>query len=310
MKRTVPPQDSALRLDLFLIQEFGKSRAYWKEAIQSKVKVNGRAPKKGLLLSGGEVLEYEEEAENKNPFSADPDLSIQIVYEDPEFIAVEKPAGMDVHPLKAEEKGTLYQAIIARYPEIAKIGLSLREGGLLHRLDRDTSGLVLFARTQEAFEFLKNEFQKRRIEKEYLALAESEYPFNKDQIHSIEVPIAHHPKNKKKMKVDPEGRSALTTYQALESYEGATLFKVQIPTGVRHQIRVHLAYEGYPILGDTLYGKIDYPDEIPRLFLHASRLSFRHPKAPHDKVEILSELAPDLRKVLQTLSATKFLTHR
>lgn len=309
MKITVPPQDKALRLDHFLIEQFGKSRAYWKEAIPSRVRVNGRIPKKGMWVEGGEVLEWEREEESETPFAADPSLSLKVLHEDPDFIVVEKPAGMDIHPLKAEESGTLFQAVIARFPEIAGIGPSPREGGLLHRLDRDTSGLVMLARNSQAFDFLKTEFQKRRIEKEYMALVENEGVLDSKQ-HSIELPIDHHPKNKKKMKVDPKGRSALTFFQAVESYEGASLLKIQIPTGVRHQIRVHLAYEGFPILGDTLYGQIDYPDDIPRLFLHATRLSFRHPQAPHARIEVHCELPADFRKVLQNISATKTSTLR
>lgn len=249
-------------------------------------------------------------------FSPDPQVKFKILLEDPDFLLVEKEAGLHVHPLEPEEKGTLYQGVITQYPEIAKVGNSPREGGLLHRLDLETSGLVLFARNQNAYDFLKQEFKKRRIEKEYVALVEGKILQSEGK---FEIPIAHHAKNKRKMiavksegfKVRGEAREAVTHYQVLEQYSEVTLLRVQIPTGVRHQIRVHMAYAGHPVLGDKLYGgKKTYPFDIPRLFLHASRLAFRHPQSPHTKIEIECPLPADLSKTLQNLSATNSPQHR
>ena len=249
-------------------------------------------------------------------FSPDPHVKFSVALEDPDFLLVEKQAGTHIHPLKDAETGTLYQGVISRYPEIAKVGNSPREGGLLHRLDLETSGLVLFARNQKAYDFLKEEFKKRRIKKEYVALVEGK--INKSD-GKIEIPIAHHPKNKKKMicvrsegiKVRGARRDAVTSYQVLEEYPEATLLKVQIPTGVRHQIRVHMASIGHPVLGDKIYGnKTPQILYIPRLFLHASQLCFRHPKSPHPFIEVKSTLPEDLSKTLQNLSATKSPMHR
>lgn len=240
-------------------------------------------------------------------FQADPSVEFQVVLEDTDFLVVEKSAHLHVHPLKPEERGTLYQGVIARYPEIARVGDSPREGGLLHRLDLSTSGLVLFARNPAAYDFLRGEFKKRRIEKEYLALVEGTIA---PASGALEWPIDHHPKNKRKMKVDPRGREAVTLYRSLAAYPDASLLRIQIPTGVRHQIRVHLAYAGHAIVGDELYGRKTHAPEITRLFLHATRMGFRHPRPPHAKVSVDSPLPADLDKTLQTLSATKFLSHR
>ncbi len=249
-------------------------------------------------------------------FSADSQVKFNIVLEDPDFLVVEKQAGIHIHPLEENETGTLYQGVISSYPEIAKIGNSPREGGLLHRLDLETSGLVLFARNQQAYHFLKDEFKKRRIEKEYIALVEGKI-LNLQGI--IEIPIAHHAKNKRKMiavknagfKVRGEAREASTHYEVLTAFPEETLLKIQIPTGVRHQIRVHMAYLAHPIVGDKLYNKKTiYHFDINRLFLHASRLSFRHPQSPHSKITVESPLPEDLNKILQTLSATNLSQHR
>lgn len=246
-----------------------------------------------------------------NNFSPDPSVKFKILLQDPDFLVVEKKSGLHIHPLKEDEMATLYQGVIAQYPEIASIGHSPREGGLLHRLDLETSGLVLFARHQKAYDFLREEFKKRRVKKEYLALVEGSLQNSEG---SIEIPIAHHGKNKRKMlcvkhdgiKVRGEKREAVTHYQVLEAYPGASFLKIEIPTGVRHQIRVHMAFIGHPIVGDKLYGKQNSQTlEIPRLFLHASQLSFRHPSPPHSLVTVSCPLADDLSKALQILSATK-----
>lgn len=312
---TVPDQEKPIRLDLFLIQQFGKTRAYWKDEIFKRIKVNGAHPKKGMILQGGEKLEVELEENSPDVYAADPDVSFNVILEDPDFVVVEKNSGINMHPFKTHEKGTLYQGVISKYPEIANIGNSPREGGLLHRLDQETSGLVLLARTQKAFQFLKDEFKKRRVEKEYTALVEGNISASQ-QKHKIEIQIAHHPKTAKKMlvlsspslarKLGLEGREALTVYWVIKNYPQVSLLQVHIPTGVRHQIRVHLAEVGHPILGDKLYGggKNHLP-EIPRLFLHASRLVFRHPQSL-ERVEVRSPLPADLSKLLQTLSARSF----
>jgi 23S rRNA pseudouridine1911/1915/1917 synthase len=305
----VPPQKEPLRLDRFLILQFPlTSRRFWREHLGDILTVDGKTPKKALFLSGGELLRFKrEEMPGSGTYPADADLKIQIVEEDSSFLVVEKPSGIPSHPLKPSETGTLIQGVLAAFPEIAGVGDLKREPGLVHRLDTDTSGLVLVARTEAALRFFREEFRMRRVEKEYLALVLGEVKGE----GKIEVPIAHHPKNKRKMKVVPEGiskekgRQAVTFYSVEKSYSDATLLKVRIPTGVRHQIRVHLASLGHPIVGDPLYGGEEVKRErLDRIFLHASRLAFRHP-VTMKRVECRSSLPEDLKKFLNEMSQAR-----
>lgn len=299
-KILVPSQPTPIRLDQFLIQSFpSTSRSFWKENLENLVKLNGRSPKKGVFLTGGEKIEIHGEILTEEEMLPDPNLKIKILLEDPSFLIAEKPAGVPVHPLKPGERGSLIQAVIAHYPEVGKIGPSRREGGLVHRLDTGTSGVVLIARNEKAYQFFREEFQHRRVEKEYLALVFGRVEGEVGREVRIDLPIIHHPKNSKKMKVASvahpglqtkifprgtsplilEGRQAVTFYKIEQVLKDTTLLWVRIPTGVRHQIRVHLAHLGYPIVGDILYGGKDVVRQgLDRFLLHATRLAFRHPK--------------------------------
>jgi 23S rRNA pseudouridine1911/1915/1917 synthase len=323
----VPPQKEPIRLDRFLVQYLKKtSRTFWRKNLEKLMTVNGSKPKKSLLLQGGERLCFlsEKISVDETP-EADSSLKVQVVLKDPSFLVVEKPAGIAVHPLSSDEKGTLIQGVIAQYPEVMEVGTSKREFGLIHRLDNETSGLVLIARTPEAFQFLREEFRRRRVEKEYLALVVGEIAGASGrtplQWEKIDSPIAHHPKNKKKMKVvtlpspptplpkgeggrrskeerKERGRQAITFFSVEKRLKGFTLLRVRIPTGVRHQIRVHLHHLGHPIVGDVLYGgEKTRLSGFDRIFLHATRLSFRHPRT-FKKIECHSGLPPDLKKCL------------
>jgi 23S rRNA pseudouridine1911/1915/1917 synthase len=312
----VPPQKEPLRLDKFLILQFPMtSRRFWREHLREILTVDGKDPKKALFLSGGELLRFKrEEMPGSGTYPADAELKIQVVEEDPSFLVVEKPSGIPSHPLKPSETGTLIQGVLAAFPEIAGVGDLKREPGLVHRLDTDTSGLVLVARTEAALRFFREEFRMHRVEKEYLALVLGEVKGE----GKIEIPIAHHPKNKRKMKVvksprtpllqrgaggissKEEGRQAVTFYSVEKGYSDATLLKIRIPTGVRHQIRVHLASLGHPILGDLLYGgEKARRESLSRIFLHACLLVFRHP-VTLKRIECRSSLPQDLKEFLLT----------
>jgi 23S rRNA pseudouridine1911/1915/1917 synthase len=165
---------------------------------------------------------------------------------------------MPTHPLEPEEKDTLANALVARYPELAMVGDSKLEPGLVHRLDNDTSGLLVVARTQRAYTVLKEEFRQEVLKKEYLALVMGEL----DKGGKIDSCIGHHPESQKKMEVFKErdqiikhkAMKALTTYEVEKRYQGYTLVRATIKTGVMHQIRVHLTAQGYPVVGDSVYG--------------------------------------------------------
>ncbi len=286
----VPSQTEPMRLDKFLIQRFPHtSRNFWNEHLEASVFLNGRHPKKSQCIEGGETLEIPTNLLTKKKFQPDFSLSIPLIHEDPHFLVVEKPAGMPIHPLESEEKGTLIQGLWAQFPEVQKVGEDAREAGLVHRLDTGTSGLVLIARDNATQKFFREEFQKHRIEKEYLAVVEG-HPFESTENfmeRCIDLPIGHNPKNMKKMRIEPitapskkqKGRSAVTFVSLEKSFQNHSLLKIRIPTGVRHQIRVHLAHKNLPIVGDELYGGFAVKSSgFDRFFLHASRLKFRDPQ--------------------------------
>jgi 23S rRNA pseudouridine1911/1915/1917 synthase len=275
----VPALSQPERLDKFLIQYFPRtSRSYWSEVLSSTVLVNGRKAQKGMFVSGGEAIELSRVPPEENPRPVpNPDLPLQILYEDERLFAVDKPAGMPCHPLKEEETGSLVNAVVARFPEQTALEPS-REAGLVHRLDNDTSGVVLFARDGEALEALRRLSQSGGIAKTYLALVEGRL----EGEGVISRPIAHSPKNAKRMlALTPDSKSrpakpAETAYEALEQLDGFTLVRLEIRVGQRHQIRVHLASLGHPIVGDILYGAAMVPGRTRHL-LHAEELRFQHP---------------------------------
>lgn len=304
----VPAQSKPIRLDSYLVHYFPKtSRTFWKKNLQKLVRLNGRVFKKGIFLKGGEKLSFE--TNWNESIQPDPKIKIKVILEDRNFLVVEKPTKIAVHPLSVEEKGTLIQGVLAQYPEIISIGNSPLEGGLVHRLDNETSGLLLIARTTEAYRFFREEFKKRKVEKEYLALVVGKMDKTKLPVNGkINLPIIHHPKNKKKMRVVEKDSSnlkkqtAITLFSIEKTFKNFTLLKVKILTGVRHQIRAHLSFLGFPIVGDKLYGgeKVSFKN-FERIFLHAARLKFRDPQ--NSKwIECHSALSKDLISFLKIAS--------
>lgn len=309
----VPTQTIPVRLDKFLVSQWPKtSRAYWQKNLENRVRVDGKRARKGQWLHGGERLEFLKQEREGSKVSAPSLQKIKVVLEDPSFLVVEKPPGLSVHPLLEEEEGTLVQEVARDYPEIASVGEAKREMGLAHRLDLETSGLVLIARNEKAHAFLREEFRRRRVEKEYLALVAGKLKRvpTPEGWEKVDWPIAHHPKNRKKMialekeagkRIHPKkqtGRAAITYYRVEKQFVDFTLLRVRILTGVRHQIRVHLAKHGLPLLGDSLYGgEKALSWKAPRIFLHATRLVFRHPVSLRN-IEVFSPLPDDLKDFL------------
>ena len=222
------------------------------------------------------------------------DIPVPAVYEDEHLIVVDKPAGLPVHPGPGHPDGTLVNALLARCPDIRGIGGELRPG-IVHRLDRDTSGLMVVAKTQPAHQRLAEQLKNREFQKEYLAVAVG---LVTPESGTIDAPIARDSRHRQKMAVDAGGRAARTHYETLEELEGHTLLSLVLETGRTHQIRVHLAYLGYPLLGDAVYGKASAL--ASRQFLHAARLGFPHPAAG-TWMQHASDLPADLSPVLETL---------
>ena len=294
-ERTVPAGSSPDRLDKVVARLFGISRGRAMDWIaEGRVKIDGKRAPKGTPIGGGASLSVE--LPPPDAPVPQPELPLRIVHADALVVVAEKPAGMPSHPLKPGETGTAANALVGRFPELASVGPSPREGGLVHRLDTDTSGLLLAARTTASHQALRAQFTARTVEKGYLALVAGE-------IHAggeIDLPLAHDPHDSRRVRAasDPEwaalhgARPALTRFQPLERRGGFTLLDVEIATGVLHQIRAHLAFIGHPLAGDALYGGPPLPG-LARHFLHAARLAFTHPEGgrPRFQSALPAELA-------------------
>ena len=201
------------------------------------------------------------------------DIPLEILYEDEDVAVVNKPWGMVVHPAPGNETGTLVNAQLYAMDDLSGIG-GVKRPGIVHRLDKDTSGLLMIAKNDQAHESLSEQLRERTMDKRYLAVVDGEM---KDPSGRIEKPIARSKKDRKKMAVDPEGRYALTEWTLKENLRGAALLEVHILTGRTHQIRVHMQSIHHPVAGDPIYG-MKNGVKAPRLMLHAWRLSFTHPR--------------------------------
>ncbi|HSC43618.1 MAG TPA: RluA family pseudouridine synthase, partial [Candidatus Binatia bacterium] len=232
---------------------------------------------------------------------ANPNLQLRVVYEDPEILIVDKPAALPTHGFSGRDEDTVANFIASKHPELLAVGKSRWEPGILNRLDRDTSGLVLVAKTQESFIELRKQFRRREIVKTYWALVWGET----NASGTTTLPLAHDPRDRARMRAvnSPYPHSeriwnAATHYRQLAQGSEVTLVEVTMTTGVTHQIRVHLASIGHPIVGDLLYGKAS-PESfgLKRQFLHAIKLQFRHPKTSR-KLIVETPLPDDLKEVL------------
>ncbi|HWE48274.1 MAG TPA: RluA family pseudouridine synthase [Bryobacteraceae bacterium] len=280
--------DLGKRLDALLherLPEYSRSRLQsWIR--DRRVRVNGDTAKASYTLRGAEELEIE--PADLTPLKATAeDLPVVVLYEDAGVVAIDKPAGMVVHAGAGVHSGTVVNALLHRFSALSGIGGDLRPG-IVHRLDRFTSGVLLVAKTDAAHQSLAAQFASRTVEKIYLALVEGQM----EGSGRIQKPIARDPKNRARMTARLQtGRTALTDWTAVEKFDGFTLLRIRIGTGRTHQIRAHMASLGHPVAGDRLYGA--KPSPWNRFFLHAHRLSFTSP-ATEDAVTVESPLPPEL----------------
>lgn len=278
---------SGERLDRYLAQHLSLSRTRIAALIrEGRIRVDGKAVKKSDTVEAGAVVEVEVPA--PEPLEAAPeDIPVAVVYEDEYLLVVDKPAGLVVHPAPGHPGGTLVNALLHHVSDLSGIGGRLRPG-IVHRLDRDTSGLLVVAKGDDAHQALSNALRKREVRRIYLALAWgklSETPLTVNQ------PIGRDPRDRKRMAVVEGGRRAVTRFRVRETWRAAQLLDVSLETGRTHQIRVHLAHLGHPVVGDGLYGHgwwkgmsgparpwaQELEKKTERQFLHASDLVFRHP---------------------------------
>ena len=296
------------RLDRFLTSELKDvSRSEIQRWIsEDRIAVNGRAVKSSHKLTAGDRISLLRPPVIIQQIVAE-SIPLDIVYEDADLLVVNKRAGMVVHPAPGHSHGTLVNALLARDPGLAEVGGPER-AGVVHRLDRDTSGLLLVAKTVPAFEQLQRQFKTRRVQKTYLTLVDGAVEVSEGR---IEASIGRDPAHRQRMAVVPEhrgGRRAVTLFHVLRRYDtrssqqrqDLTLLEVDMLTGRTHQIRVHLAFLKHPVVGDRVYGRRRQLISCPRQFLHAFRLVFKQPETG-DTLSLEAPLPEDLQAVLRGL---------
>jgi len=226
-------------------------------------------------------------------------IKLKIVFENKDIIVIDKPAGLTVHPIKPEQDDTLVNGLIAAYPEIKNVGDDALRPGIVHRLDKDTSGLMVVAKNNSAFECLKKQFAERKVIKKYLALVIRKVK-DKKGIITKAISLSRKDHRKRSALLDDKAKKAWTEYQVLKSFKDYTLLEVKPKTGRTHQIRVHLASIGHPIAGDKQYRfkRQPWPENLNRQFLHAAYLKFQLPDGK--MMEFKSELPKDLEEVIET----------
>lgn len=293
--------DQPQRLDKYLVSqlpEFSRSR------LQKMIKTgcvevdNLTITKSGYLVELGDQIEIR--IPPAKPATLIPeDIPLVVIYEDQDLMVINKPAGMVVHPAAGHQSGTLVHAALAHSKEIKGVG-GIQRPGVVHRLDKDTSGLILLAKNDEAHLWLQDEFRTRSVNKTYLTLVDGAPPTVKGR---VEAAIGRDPIDRKRMAVVPpnKGRSAVSEYSTVSNYKQHTLLEVHPVTGRTHQIRLHMAFLGCPVVGDRTYGRRRQSLPIARQFLHAFRMSIRLP-GNTSYVEFEAPLPEDLSDVLDLLT--------
>jgi 23S rRNA pseudouridine1911/1915/1917 synthase len=304
----IGPEHAGLRLDAFLASQIeGWSRARLQKLIENEdVLVNGKPSKPSYKLRAGDDLEIELTVAPTSGFEPE-NIPLEIVYEDDTLVVVNKPAGLVVHPAAGTPSGTLANALAYHFQHLPDRDTGVRPG-IVHRLDRDTSGLLVVAKTEAALENLSDQFRDRTVFKSYIALVHGRVLSNTGK---IDQPLARDPSNRTRMAVVRGGRNALTLYRVRRAFDRFTLLDVELKTGRTHQIRVHLAWLKHPVVGDETYGAgRDNTIQDPRLraqvrnlkrhFLHAEKLAFTHPKTK-EFVKFESPMPEQLAEILQNL---------
>jgi len=295
----VPPFVAGERLDGFLVRHGGvpdRSRSEWQKLIGLEaVLVNGRPAKPSQRVAEGDSVEIAPTPAHV-ALPAEEDVPFEVVFADPAMIVVDKPAGLVVHPAPGNETGTLVNGLLARFPELRDVTGDLRPG-IVHRLDKDTSGLMVIGRSAVATAHLQRQMLDRRTEKRYLLLVLGN--ISEDE-GLIDAPIARDLRHRQRMSVRAGGRSAQTRFFVRERFGDFTFLEALLLTGRTHQLRVHLAHIGRPVAGDQTYGSGRAPPGLTRQFVHSYLLRLR---SPHDARQhtLTADLPPDLTGPLEQL---------
>jgi 23S rRNA pseudouridine1911/1915/1917 synthase len=294
-------QEAGGRLDSWLAAHLTEhSRAEIQRWIgEGRVTVSGRLERASHKLAAGELVVVRVPEPKAYDVEAEP-IPLAILYEDGDLLVIDKPAGMVVHPAAGHWHGTLVNAVLYHCPDLEGVG-GVHRPGIVHRLDKDTSGLILVAKNDRAHRELQSQFKGREVEKSYLALV---YGLVSPSSGEISAAVGRDVRQRKRMAIMPGGRAAVTLYETLGAYGKYALLSCHPVTGRTHQIRVHLAHIGHPIVGDMVYGgRRRPPVPCQRQFLHAHRIRFRLP-GTGEKVEFTSPLPVDLQGVLAALGGS------
>jgi 23S rRNA pseudouridine1911/1915/1917 synthase len=294
------------RLDLIVSEKLNISRAKAQELIErGDVKVNNSLKQKSYKLKADDFVEIFEDSLKINGETEKlipQNIPIEVLYRDDYLVLVSKPAGMVVYPCIGHKEGTLLNALAYHFKKLATVGAPLRPG-VVHRLDKDTSGVIVIAIDDRAYYGLVEMFKKRQVKKEYLAIVYGELKGS----GTITLPIGRAKNNRKKMSTNAKrAKEAITEWQVLENFKNYTLVKVKIITGRTHQIRVHFSAIGHPLLGDRTYGRKTHIEKenkkisVPRQMLHAWRIEFKHPVTGED-MKFESALPQDMRNIMELL---------
>ncbi|MCC6177864.1 MAG: RluA family pseudouridine synthase [Chloroflexi bacterium] len=297
----VPPYAANQRLDAFLSKYAeGRSRTEWQRLISTgAVTLDNRLPRPSDRVSPGQwVRIHILPATTRTDVKPAADIPLTVMYQDPAMIVVNKPAGLVVHPAPGHAEGTLVNALLARFPDLAD-PTGQHRPGIVHRLDKDTSGLIVVGRTTAAMAALSEQFRNRTAHKHYLLLVKGDLP---EEEAAIEAPIGRDVRDRKRMAARAEGREARTQFTVLERYGDFTLVDADLQSGRTHQLRVHFQFIGHPVAGDRTYGNVRGPAGQRRQFVHAASLRL---SSPHDGVvrEFRAPLPNDLRSPLERLRA-------
>ncbi|HEY2160392.1 MAG TPA: RluA family pseudouridine synthase [Solirubrobacteraceae bacterium] len=281
--------DAGSRLDRFLADPLGSRARAQRQIDSGRVTVDGRPSAKSHVVAPGELVEVEPEIVEADAAPVDP-APFRIAYEDDYLLVVDKPAGVVVHPARGHPEGTLSQALAG-----LAAGGEAQRAGIVHRLDRDTSGLLVVARSESVHRALRSLLSSRRLHREYLALVAG-HPSARSG--TIDAPVGRDRRDRLAMSIDTDApREARTHFDVEELMGGAALLRVTLETGRTHQIRVHLAAIGLPVCGDPVYG-VPGAYGLERQFLHAARLAFEHP-VTHEALDVRSPLPEDLAEALE-----------
>jgi 23S rRNA pseudouridine1911/1915/1917 synthase len=304
-KFTVPPGEKSWRLDSFLSSKTGLSRAFVQKLINSgMIAVNSEKKKPNYRLRTHDLIEMTTPSKPDEELTPE-DIPLSVIWEDNDIVVIDKPPQMVVHPGAGNRKGTLINALLMRCNKLASIGAPLRPG-VVHRLDKDTSGVIVIAKEDTAYISLQRQFKQREVEKQYLALL---YGNPKKDQGEIKESIGRSVSNRKKMSTRTrKGREAVTRFEVIKRFKPAVLARIKTLTGRTHQIRVHCSSIGHPVLGDKLYGKkteLKFSGRtilISRQMLHAHSIKFRHPK---DKklTEFTAPVPEDMKNIIEELAS-------